>query len=125
MEQSVALEIALIEELTKRFLNQSVAQFEIERERSLRLLSHNGEPKKDVLELSEYLKGLLTLSLGARLECMKDEDWREGIHGAILAGRNSLILELLEWIQTAPCSNCGNDLSETAKFCDQCGTEVK
>lgn len=50
-------------------------------------------------ELLEYLRERLVSSIEIKAARYEDEEWREGIKGAILEGQLSLLRELIDWVE--------------------------
>jgi hypothetical protein len=122
MDNLKELEALILEEQAASYGRTSVAELQHQRDVDInRLTTHSVRTPQ---EIRERLQGALLLSVEVKAEHCDEEQWRTGVVGAILEGRISILREILDWMAKMPCSQCGNDIVEGAKFCGQCGAAV-
>src|SRR5690242_17665590 len=119
MDEATELEAHLVRELAKTLGHASVDE-----------LNHQcnvdvGRFKKPLtrtsIEVRERLQTMLALTIGAQGEHCGEERWRTGIEGAILAGRLSILREILDWMVEMRCPVCDHEIAEGANLCTECG----
>ena len=105
-------------------LKASVDDIEAQRYADINRLATQKTLKQTPEAIRDQLQAMLVLSLEVMSEHYTEERWRTGVVGAILAGRMSMLREILDWMEKVVCSQCGNAVHEGYKFCVQCGAAV-
>ena len=118
------LETSIIEQLAAVYGRRNIDELITQRDTDIKRFATKNNSMQTPEAIRNRLRTMLVLSIEVMGEGCQDERWRSGVVGAILEGRMSILREVLDWLESVPCTRCGNEISEGDDFCVRCGAAV-